>query len=207
MKRSLRKGFTLVELLIVIVVIGILSAMMMLSSTEAVASARASNIVSNMRNLKTAVLAWYMDNMDQLDIHSDYYFYGSAKLSKGTTQFSDNSQNHSYQACKHIQNIAKWEAGRAEMLRYMDNSASISLNKGQQNDDYAEKGCYAVTDGVGATIGTGANNWYIVCYVDNARVQEKLAGKAKSVGLLKKGDALYDASSKFVYMKIIDLSE
>ena len=59
-----RQGFTLVELLIVIVVIGILSAMMMLSSTEATTSARASNIMSNLRNLKTAALAYYADNMD-----------------------------------------------------------------------------------------------------------------------------------------------
>ena len=68
MKRNMkRRGFTLVELLIVIVVIGILSAMMMLSSTEAVTSAKASNIVSNLRNLKTAALAMYIDSMDQFD--------------------------------------------------------------------------------------------------------------------------------------------
>ena len=66
--RSIRhEGFTLVELLIVIVVIGILSAMMMLSSTEAVSSAKASNIVSNLRNLKTAALSWYIDSMDEVE--------------------------------------------------------------------------------------------------------------------------------------------
>ena len=64
MKSIKRKGFTLVELLIVIVVIGILSAMMMMSSTEAVTSAKASNIVSNLRNLKTAALAYFTDSMD-----------------------------------------------------------------------------------------------------------------------------------------------
>lgn len=66
MKNIKRKGFTLVELLIVIVVIGILSSMMMMSSTEATTSARASNIVSNLRNLKTAALAYYVDHLDEI---------------------------------------------------------------------------------------------------------------------------------------------
>ena len=65
-----RKGFTLVELLIVIVVIGILSAMMMLSSSEAVSSAKATAIVSDLRNLKTAALAYFAD-------HADDYITGS----------------------------------------------------------------------------------------------------------------------------------
>ena len=64
--RITRKGFTLVELLIVIVVIGILASMMMLSSMESVTTAKANNIVSNLRNLKTAALAYYTDNMDEL---------------------------------------------------------------------------------------------------------------------------------------------
>ena len=70
---SNRKGFTLVELLIVIVVIGVLSAMMMLSSTEAVSSAKAADIISNLRNLKTAVVSWYADNLDKVTLVGTIY--------------------------------------------------------------------------------------------------------------------------------------
>ena len=62
-----KKAFTLVELLIVIVVIGILSAMMMLSSTEAVGSAKAAKIINDLRNWRTAALSWYVDNLDRVD--------------------------------------------------------------------------------------------------------------------------------------------
>ena len=55
------KGFTLVELLIVIVIIGILAGMMMLSTGGATDSATATKIVSDMRNLKAASVMYFLD--------------------------------------------------------------------------------------------------------------------------------------------------
>ncbi len=56
------KGFTLVELLIVVVIIGILAGMMMLSTGSATDKAEATKIVSNLRNMKAAVVMYYADN-------------------------------------------------------------------------------------------------------------------------------------------------
>ena len=64
---KMRKGFTLVELLIVIVIIGILAAAMLLSSGSATASAEASTIVSDMRSLKASALMLYADSMDEFN--------------------------------------------------------------------------------------------------------------------------------------------
>lgn len=61
----MRRGFTLVELLIVIVIIGILAAAMLLSSGSATASARAAAIISDLRNLKSAALFLYTASMDE----------------------------------------------------------------------------------------------------------------------------------------------
>ena len=61
-----REAFTLIELLIVIVVIGVLAAMMLISSSEIISTAKASNIIANLRNLKTAALSWYMDSFDHV---------------------------------------------------------------------------------------------------------------------------------------------
>lgn len=64
MKKILKKskGFTLVELLIVIIIIGILAGMMMLSTGGATAKAEATKIVSDMRNMKAAAIMVYADN-------------------------------------------------------------------------------------------------------------------------------------------------
>ena len=64
---KVRKGFTLVELLIVIVIIGILAAAMLLSSGAATASAEASNIINDLRSMKAAALMLYADSMDDFN--------------------------------------------------------------------------------------------------------------------------------------------
>ncbi|MEG1824083.1 MAG: prepilin-type N-terminal cleavage/methylation domain-containing protein [Cloacibacillus sp.] len=61
-KKNRKKGFTLVELLIVIIIIGILAGMMMLSTGAATDKAEATKILSNMRNIKAATIMMYSDN-------------------------------------------------------------------------------------------------------------------------------------------------
>ena len=56
------KGFTLVELLIVVIIIGILAGMMMLTAGSATDKAQAVRIVSDLRNIKSAAFMCYVEN-------------------------------------------------------------------------------------------------------------------------------------------------
>lgn len=59
-----RKGFTLVELLIVVVIIGVLTSMMSISSVGSTDSAKASAIIGNLVTMRKAALADYIENGD-----------------------------------------------------------------------------------------------------------------------------------------------
>lgn len=64
MSRFLRRGFTLAEMLIVIAVIGVLSSMMMVASSESVRTSKAGNIIATLQNFASAAMTFYTDSMD-----------------------------------------------------------------------------------------------------------------------------------------------
>jgi general secretion pathway protein G len=77
--KSGKGGFTLVELLIVVMIIGILAGMMLLSAGSATDSAETAKIINDLRSLKGAALLYYVDyrkwptdaQKASLDIYTD----------------------------------------------------------------------------------------------------------------------------------------
>jgi general secretion pathway protein G len=66
MKRQMRKAFTLVEILIVVIILGILAAIVIPQFTEASTSARESSLVSNLQTLRSQIGLYKIQHKDLL---------------------------------------------------------------------------------------------------------------------------------------------
>ena len=62
--KKFRKGFTLVELLVIVAILGTLAAIMTLSSGTSIAKAKATTIVNNLKTCTAAAQVYYIENGD-----------------------------------------------------------------------------------------------------------------------------------------------
>ncbi|MBR0317577.1 MAG: type II secretion system protein [Synergistaceae bacterium] len=171
---NFRKGFTLVELLITVMILAILAAIMFYSSSEAITTAKATMIISNLKQISKAANMWYLDNYKRLKIgDNDNGFVIDNGTSKGITL-------HDY-----------FKNDDSEILQYFD-KADFSFNKGLSN--YASKSSEEYYAPVGSySIYVGFSN--TVCYAvygisehnnssEEAKIKKKLKDRAKTEGLV-----------------------
>ena len=64
MKRAAKTGFTLVEILIVVIILGILAAIVIPQFTEASAEARVSNIMTNLQTIRSQLLLYKTQHLE-----------------------------------------------------------------------------------------------------------------------------------------------
>lgn len=202
--RNKRRGFTLIELLIVIVVIGILATMMMVSSTEAVTSAKVSNVISNLRNLRTAITAWYLENTDKIEKGSS-----GAYLVRWSTAYPENDKNLApvqelWDSRVDRGNIIDSSTFKSQILRYMENPDRVTATNRTQKDNNKASvyGGYVLEDNGG---NEKRSQWFIGYVVDNDSMKKKFAGRAKSLGLLqenKKNSKIY-TNGDIVWLRVL----
>ena len=206
-----RKGMTLAGMMIVIAVIAVLATMMMYSSTEAIATAKATQIIANLQILKRATRAWYVDNRDK--VQPD----GRVKIGDITQpiqQFTD-EQLKLASYLSHLSGTG---------LNVNKSTAKYDSNTGNSNTNLKE-GYYRICDG--GTVKTAVsfdvngkathwketeyhrNRWYVgyAFKADEGLVREKIKGRLESAGVFfGTADAhedTYNDNSAAVWMRVL----
>ena len=115
MSKYFRRGFTLAEMLIVIAVIGVLSSMMMVASSESVKTSKAGNIIATLQNFASAAMTFYTDSMDYFTKYPSYNqdIDNSAQLTGRVMKYMYNGGNSIQDKDSYtvVNNSGTWWAG------------------------------------------------------------------------------------------------
>lgn len=180
--------------------------MMMISAGEIIATTTATTVISNLKNLKSAVTFWYIDNPDKIaQQKSGSYLVRYNNQESPIQEFWENRKDKGYRDTSGF---------KAEVLRYMSNIPGIRASGSGYGTD---KKSVAITSGAYRLNDNDGNNmrdqWYIGYVISdgkdggNSTLKRKFAERAKSFGLLqtnKKNSAPY-TNGDVVWMMILQL--
>ena len=213
------RGMTLAGILIVIMVLGILAAMMMFSSNEAITTAKATKIIANLQILKRAAIEWYTDNQDRV-VKFDMKVNGSdAKAGMVIV----NNRPKPIQECSEKDLQLGRYLGHVSIENFNIHTATKpDPNTGNVNTNLKE-GSYGICDGGTIVEPNGfddngkpkykttayhRSSWYVgYCFTQGeAAVREKIKGRMKLTGVfLGTADAHednYNDNSAAVWLRV-----
>ena len=181
---KIRRGFTLIETLIVVAVIAILAALGTLGVDEYVTSAKATKIIMNLHTLQKALWAWYVDNSSK--VQPD----GRVKIGTGTSPIQEWQKNSDR---LNLGNYLKRFG--ASGIKFYQTKPDESVS-GRSTTDLVE-GYYGICDGgtsrdaKGKETGNFRNDWYAGYRfnTDEAAVRAKVISRLDSSGGLWLGTA------------------
>lgn len=193
MTKNNRKAFTLIELLIVIIVLGILSSVMLLSSISALSTADTATIIGNLTSLKKATMTWYLDN----------YF----RVVKDGSKYKVNTNG----VLQEVNDFIKDHG--SEITQYIDNNSSITLKVSGTNVD-GDSYCFNSLN--------NGKEWYMgYKFFKNDKdkdydFMEKFEARASSLNLLSipnadgsspKAEIFGARKDKYVYMLVLEMKD
>lgn len=223
MKISVRKAFTMIEMLIVIVIISILAAMLLLGIDEFIVSAKARVIVGNLHTMKKAVNEWYAAHSNMV-YKKDGKNYVINYQNKGIYPIQELWEERSGGTVKNYTDnpIGTKNVGAKSFLgKYLENPDILKASGTTLSTDknfyspMIEDGYLLHDNDTSGGVGRGATTrtaWYagytIPMTSQGEKIKKKLASMAKSQGLLQDNrkttsDNAYRDSQQ-VWMMIID---
>ena len=108
--KKMRKGFTLLELLVVIGVIGIMSSTAMIAGQQATDAARATNIADSLEKAASAMMMYYSDNADDIAVNgvveTDVVEGANAYLKKTAQLVDSSTQDYAGKYIVYIDGVA-----------------------------------------------------------------------------------------------------